>query len=472
MQQQPARSIRLGSLDVTEVIDRSPLGALGMVVLVLCGLAMIIDGYDIQVITYVAPVITKELGIDRSMLGPVFSSGLVGTTLGALIFGALGDRIGRKLTLCGCIFVFAVCSLGTITASGISSLILWRFFGGLGLGGVTPLAIAYAAEFCPARFRATATMIIACGFPVGAGGGGFIAAQMIPALGWQSAFWLGSIAPLVLLAGIIFLLPQSIGDMARRGRSDLVAAMVKRIAPEVSVDPTAPVSLGEREAGFPVKRLFAEGRTSRTIVLWLMFFTNILALYFMVSWLPTLANSSGLQLSDAVRAAALSHVGSIVGTLSLAALVRRFDTFTVIGVGYLCGAGMLVLLAFAGGSVAYFTSIAFLAGFFVIGTQTGANAVSAFVYPPSLRSTGVGWALGIGRTGAIIGPSLGGLLIALKWPTQDLFIAAAVPAVIGSFCAFVLSRMLRRSPETIDAVAASHDASAQHRNTVTTSTSH
>src|SRR4029077_1060740 len=98
-----------------------------------------------------------EFGIDRSMLGPVFSSGLVGTTLGALIFGALGDRIGRKLTLCGCIFVFAACSLGTITASGITSLMLWRFLGGMGLGGVTPLAIAYAAEFCPARFRATAT---------------------------------------------------------------------------------------------------------------------------------------------------------------------------------------------------------------------------------------------------------------------------------------------------------------------------
>ncbi len=441
------RSIRLGALDVTEVIDRSPLGPLGIVVLVLCGLAMIIDGYDIQVITYVAPVITQQLGVDRSMLGPVFSSGLVGTTLGALIFGALGDRIGRKFTICGCIGLFAVASLGTITASGISSLIAWRLLGGLGLGGVTPIAIAYAAEFCPARFRATATMIIACGFPVGAGGGGFIAAQMIPAFGWQSAFWLGGIAPVLLLVAMILLLPRSIGDLAKRGRSALVAATIGRIAPDVAVDPAAQVSLGARNAGFPIGRLFAEGRTCRTVVLWLMFFTNILALYFMVSWLPTLAHSSGLQLADAVRAAALSHVGSIVGTLSLAALVRRFDTFTVIGVGYLFGAVMLLLLAFAGGSVVTFTSVAFLAGFFVIGTQTGANAVSAFVYPADLRSTGVGWALGVGRTGAILGPIIGGLLIAMKWPTQELFIAAAAPAVAGSLSALVLSRMLRQSPE-------------------------
>jgi AAHS family 4-hydroxybenzoate transporter-like MFS transporter len=126
----------------------------------------------------------------------------------------------------------------------------------------------------------------------------------------------------------------------------------------------------------------------------------------------------------------------------------------VIGVGYLCGALMLVLLAFSGGSVAYFTLVSFVAGFFVVGTQTGANAVSAFVYPPSLRSTGVGWALGIGRTGAILGPSVGGLLIGLGWPTRDLFIAAAAPAVIGSICAFALSGMLRRTAETSDALAA------------------
>jgi MFS transporter, AAHS family, 4-hydroxybenzoate transporter len=169
-------------------------------------------------------------------------------------------------------------------------------------------------------------------------------------------------------------------------------------------------------------------------------------LYFMVSWFPTLAHASGLELSDAVRAAATIQVGSILGTLSLAALVRRVDTFTVMSLGFLGGAIALVLVAFASG-VVYFTAIAFLAGFFVIGTQTGANGISALVYPASMRSTGVGWALGMGRIGSILGPSIGGLLIALDWPTRDLFIAAAGPALLASLSAFVLSRMLRRSPE-------------------------
>jgi AAHS family 4-hydroxybenzoate transporter-like MFS transporter len=444
--EQPTQAIWLGTLDVTAAIDQSPLGALGLRVLVLCGLVILIDGFDVQVITYVAPVLTQALGVDRSMLGPVFSSGLVGTMLGALLLAPTADRIGRKLILCGCILLFALCSLGTITASGIESLMAWRFMAGLGLGGATPIAVAFGAEFCPARIRATAVMIIYTGFAVGAGGGGLIAAKMIPALGWSSVFLLGGMAPLVLLGVLLVLLPESISDVARRGRSDLVARTIVQIAPGVSADPNAPVRLGEREAGFPVKRLFVEGRTPRTIVLWIMFFTNILSLYFMVSWFPTLAHASGLELSDAVRAAATIQVGSILGTLSLAALVRRVDTFTVMSLGFLGGAIALVLVAFASG-VVYFTAIAFLAGFFVIGTQTGANGISALVYPASMRSTGVGWALGIGRIGSILGPSIGGLLIALDWPTRDLFIAAAGPALLASLSAFVLSRMLRRSPE-------------------------
>jgi len=259
--------------------------------------------------------------------------------------------------------------------------------------------------------------------------------------------------PLVILGAVVFLLPESIGELARRGRSDLVARTILQIAPGTSADPSASVTMDEGAADFPVGQLFAIGRTSRTIVLWIMFFTNILSLYFMVSWFPTLANASGLELSDAVRAGAAIQVGSILGTLSLAGLVRRFDTFTIMGLGYLGGAIALVLVAFAPGSVAYFTVIAFVAGFFVIGTQTGANGASALIYPASIRSTGVGWALGIGRVGSILGPSLGGMLIALNWPTRDLFIAAAGPAVLASLSAFVLSRMLRQSPQTLNLIA-------------------
>ncbi|WP_175690547.1 MFS transporter [Burkholderia anthina] len=447
------RSIRLGSIDVTDVIDRGSMSGTAWRVLILCLMAMLADGFDIQVITYVAPILTRALGVDRALLGPVFSSGLIGTTLGAFVFGSLGDRLGRKQVLCACLLLFAICSLGTATASGIESLMAWRFVSGLGLGGLTPLTVAYVAEYCPGRFKVPAAMITTSGYAIGAAGGGLLAAYMIPLLGWRSVFVLGGIVPILILVAIVVLLPQSIFDLARRGRADLVALALKRIAPAVPVDADAPVRLAEKVSGFPVGRLFKEGRTSRTLVLWVMFFANILSLYFMVSWLPTIAHTSGIALADAVRAAAVMQVGSVLGTFSLAVLVRKFDTFGMVGAGFGAGALTLVLLAFAGSSVAGFTTIAFLAGFFVIGTQTGANAVSAFAYPPSLRATGVGWALGIGRTGAILGPTIGGVLMALGWPTRDLLLVAAGPALLASICAFALSRMLRRSSDVQEAVA-------------------
>ncbi|GJH18418.1 MFS transporter [Caballeronia novacaledonica] len=450
----PLRSIRLGSVDVTDVIDRGSMSAVAWRVLALCLIAMLVDGFDIQVITYVAPVLTRDLGIERSLLGPVFSSGLVGTTLGAFIFGSLGDRLGRKSVLCACMLVFALCSLGTITATGIKSLMIWRFVSGLGLGGLTPLTVAYVAEFCPGRYKVSAAMITTSGYAIGAAGGGLLASFMIPMFGWHSVFILGGVAPVLILVAIAVMLPQSIVDLARRGRSDLVAKAMTRIAPTISVDPAAPISLAEKASGFPVRRLFSEGRTPRTIVLWIMFFANILSLYFMVSWLPTIAHGSGIDLPDAVRAAAVMQVGSVLGTFSLAALVRKFDTFGMVGFGFGAGALALVLLAFAGSSITYFTTVAFFAGFFVIGTQTGANAVSAFAYPSSLRSTGVGWALGIGRTGAIIGPSLGGALMALGWPTRDLLLIAAGPALLAALCAFAISRMVAREPEVQDTATA------------------
>jgi MFS transporter, AAHS family, 4-hydroxybenzoate transporter len=425
------RSIWLGPIDVAAVIDQKPLSRVGWRVLIVCALIIAVDGFDVQAITYVAPVLTKALGVERASLGPVFSSGLFGTMAGALILAPLADQLGRKFVLCACILLFSLCTLATVTVTSIESLMILRFLAGLGLGSATPIAVAFAAEFSPARIRATCVMIVYTGFAVGAGGGGLIAAKLLPTYGWPSVFALGGVAPLVLLAALVLLLPRSLVDLARSNRGDLIAKTLTNVAPEVAVDPTAPVKLGDREAGFPVARLFTEGRATRTLVLWVMFFTNILSLYFMVSWFPTLANGAGLD------------VGSIASTLSLAALSRRFETFTIMSLGYLGGALVLVLVAYASGSVAYVTAVAFLAGFFVIGTQTGANAVSALVYPGSMRATGVGWALGMGRTGSILGPSLGGLLIAHGWDAHDLFLAAAGPVVLACICAILLSVMLR-----------------------------
>ncbi|MBR0836906.1 MFS transporter [Bradyrhizobium manausense] len=439
-------AISLGGVDVSNVIDTRRLSRFQIGLFVLCSLVIMIDGFDVQSIAYVAPVLTEAFHIERATLGPVFSAGLVGTVLGALLIAPLAERIGRKIALIGCIALFGVCSLLTTLAADLQQLMIVRLVGGLGLGGATPIAVALGAEFSPQRSRATIVMLIYCGYAIGAAGGGLISAYLLQILTWHAVFVLGAVLPLLLLIAVWLWLPESITYLAYRGtRNDLIAAYARRIDSTVEIDPTGVLQVEDKAIGFPVTQLFAGGRTPRTLWLWLMFVTNILSLYFMISWFPTLATTAGVDVSSALVAASLIQVGSIVGTLTLAALARRFDTFVVMSIGYMGGTVALLLIAMAGSSVAYLMVVAFIAGFFVIGTQTGANAVSSLVYPPSIRATGVGWALGIGRLGAIAGPYVGGVLIALHWTSRDLFMAATVPTAIAAISAMIISKLVRRT---------------------------
>jgi AAHS family 4-hydroxybenzoate transporter-like MFS transporter len=441
-------AISIGGTNISHTIDDRPLSRLQLRVLVICALVILLDGFDVQIITYIAPSLSDFLHLQRGMLGPVFSAGLVGTVLGALLIAPLSDRLGRKSVLAACVLIFGLCSLGTVTSTSVESLMVWRLVGGLGLGGATPIATALGAEYAPRRIRGTAVMIIYCGFAVGAAGGGLLAAALLKSFGWQSVFLIGGILPLALFVGIVLLLPESISFLAMKGkRPDLIARYVSQIDPAVQVNPRGDIVVDEPAKGFPVGHLFTHGRAARTLLLWLMFFANITSLYFMVSWFPTLANAAGIELNKAVLASAVIQVGSIVGTLSLAGFAKRFNAFTILGVGFAGGTLALLLMSVAGSSFAYLACTAFLGGFFVIGTQTGANGTSSIVYPSSVRATGVGWALGVGRLGAVLGPFLGGLMVTHQWPTQHLYMAAAVPAAVAAVCALALSRMLRRETD-------------------------
>jgi MFS transporter, AAHS family, 4-hydroxybenzoate transporter len=443
-------AIWLGGVDVSRLIDEAPISGFQYRVFIICAAAIMIDGFDVQAIAYVAPVLTQSFHVERAMLGPVFSAGLVGTVLGALLIAPLADRIGRKPALLGCIALFGVCSLATAFAADLTQLMLIRLIGGFGLGGATPVAVALGGEFSPQRSRATILMVIYDAYAVGAAGGGLLSAYMIREFSWHAVFIAGALLPLLLFAAVLIWLPESISHLAYRGgRGDLIARYAKRIAPEVTVDPAGPLVVGDKAAGFPVGQLFADGRTQRTLWLWLMFVTNILSLYFMTSWFPTLATTSGIDVGSALVAASLIQIGSIFGTLTLAVLARRIDTFVVMCLGYASGAAALVLVALAGASVSYLMVTAFLAGFFVIGTQTAANGVSSLIYPPSIRATGVGWALGIGRLGAIAGPTIGGLLVGLQWTSHDLFLAASIPTGVAANSAFVISRQMRAADERL-----------------------
>jgi len=449
-------------VDVAGYIDQQPVGGFQIKLLLTCAAVLFLDGFDTQAIGYVAPALAKEWGLTKAALGPVFSAGLFGLMIGALVFGPLADRIGRKKIIILSTLAFGIGTLATAFINDVNTLLLVRFLTGLGLGGAMPNAVAMTSEFSPHRRRATMVMIMFCGFSIGAALGGLLAAALIPQFGWRSVFIVGGVAPLLLVPILALRLPESVRFLALTGQANArVAELLASINPKAAFAPATQFVVHEPGlAGMPVLHLFKEGRTLPTLLLWVVFFMSLLDLYFLSNWLPTVLNDLGASVSSAAVIGSMLQVGGVVGTFALGSVIDRFS-FRALALVYFAAVFAVGAIGQLGHSVALVTMAIFAAGFCIVGGQIAANALTAGFYPTSVRSTGVGWALGIGRIGSIIGPLVGGALLTAKWSTGSVFMAAATAAFCAALAAFSLSRLAGMSgskgaaaPSSIDAKVA------------------
>ncbi|BCN38522.1 MFS transporter [Alicycliphilus denitrificans] len=419
-------------INVTELIDRNHIGVRQWMILILCGACMVMDGFDVQAIGYVAPAILQEWNIEKSAMGPVFGAGLSGLLVGSLVLSVLSDKIGRRPVLIASTFFFAVCMLVTPLADNVEHLVILRFVTGLGLGAIMPNTMALCGEFSPQRRRVFVMMLISCGFTVGAMLGGMIAAALIPSFGWKSVFYAGGAIPLVIAITMMFWLPESVQFQALHGvPAGRILPVVRRLLPQEHIPANAEIARpAAKPKGAPMVRLFAEGRTTGTLTIWCISFLNMIGLYFLSQWLPTLAKGAGLTIQTAVLLGTMLQLGGTIGTILMGALIDKYGFKPV-----LLGCFMLAFISVASIGhasnelVLLFTSV-FVAGFMVIGGQPAINALAASYYPTALRTTGVGWSLGVGRIGSVLGPVVGGQLIALSWSQANLFHVVAIPSLL------------------------------------------
>jgi MFS transporter, AAHS family, 4-hydroxybenzoate transporter len=423
------------TIHVPDVINQGRISAFQYLVVLLCGLVMFVDGFDTQAIGYMAPLMAKEWGLSRQMLGPIFSSALVGLMIGYLVLSPLSDRFGHRRVLIVSTVLFALFTGVTVLSTGVTQLIVLRLFTGMGLGAAIPSTVALASEYSPKRVRASVVLAIYCGFSLGFVVAGVAAASLLPHFGWRSLLWIGAAVPLVLATALLAFMPESLDQLTRAGADKRkIRAILAHIDRRLAGEPEPAGFTTDREEQFSaVGSLFQNGRTLGTLILWFVFMLNLAEFYGLQSWLPTILTNHHYPLTTVAAATSLTTTGGIIAAFVIGPAMDRIGAYGSLACLYLTG---VVFVALAGMALEQpewvLLGAAFWAGFCVSGGQKGVIALAALFYPAPVRSTGVGWALGVGRVGGIAGPTLIGMLLDWNFAAQSVFFAAAIPMLLAA----------------------------------------
>ena len=436
-----------GIIDVSALVDRQKIGAFHILLLAWSFLVMLMDGYDIIAAAFAAPELIRQWHVERAALGPMLGASLFGIFVGSFLFGYAGDRWGRKVAIVAACTVFGGFTLAAAWAGSLNQLMVLRALAGIGIGGAMPNTISLMAEYAPKRVRATMVILMFTGTSFGGAVAGPLSNWLVPLHGWQALFLVGGIVPLMLAVLLCFVLPESIKFLALdEGRRARTVQAALRLEPGLVigkqdrfVSGQAEISEADTGGGFRLAQLFRGRFAIVTPLLWLMFAMNLMVYYFINSWTPTLIASVGVPVSRAVQVTALFQLGGTVGGITLSRLLDRHGLRPVAFM-FLIACPVVASIGFMATSELPLLVITFVAGFFLLGLQFGLNASSGLIYPTSMRANGVGWAFGVGRIGAIMGPVVGGLLIGMRLPIQQLYVIAAVPLLLGAVACFTLLR--------------------------------
>jgi AAHS family benzoate transporter-like MFS transporter len=400
-------------------------------VVALCCVTIVIDGYDLIVYGTVVPTLvdgSAEWTLTAPEAGRIGAYALVGMLIGAMVIGTITDVVGRRRIMLGCIAWFSVAMALAAAAPTPALFGAARFVAGLGLGGVVPTAIALTIEYAHPRHRSTTNAVMFSGYSIGGIAAALVAIIVIPDLGWRAMFWIGAGLGALLLPVAWRLLPESASYLLARGREAEARALADRFGLALE-QPAAPAD--DAGAASTLKRLVAPTLVLGTLLFWLGTGVGLLLVYGLNTWLAQIMREAGYPLGSALAFLLVLNLGAIVGTPLLGALADRIGSKPVTVGMFLVAALCIFLLSVPLPAPLLFVLVG-IAGACTIGTTILVNAYTAAYYPVDMRATGLGWALGVGRLGAILGPLYGGAVLASGWGIEANFYAFAVPALLGA----------------------------------------
>ncbi len=429
---------------VAEVIDNGQVSGQQFLVVGLCMFFNMLDGFDITAMAVVATAVSTELQLAPDRLGLIFSFALAGMMCGAMFLAPISDIIGRRKLIVVSLALVGVSILVTATATTLTEFIVLRFISGLGAGAMLACQATLAAEYSPEKYRSLSVAAVTAGYPMGAMMTSVVAGFLMPDYGWRGMFWFGG--GLTLVMGLVAwaFIPESLKYLFER-RPDNALQRVNKILQKLKKDTLVQLPEVRREnsgksrgVGGNMSKLLTGNHRRATITLWTTFFLCFSTLYFLLSWIPKLMEQTGYSAATGRYAFFLFNLGAVIGIFVLGTMATRWKLSNIVSVFLFTSAVLMVVFAAAPNQLTLLLLIIFLIGFLQQGGFTGLYAVAAKVYPTEIRSTGIGWSIGLGRFGAVAGPAIAGYLIAAGMDMSANYYVFAVPMAIGGLLAYRL----------------------------------
>ncbi|HTH96417.1 MAG TPA: MFS transporter [Stellaceae bacterium] len=433
-------------MDTEQVVDSSPIGKFQILIWLLGTSVIFIDGFNIQVMGYLLPQLIKLWHIPPDLRGPIVSSGLAGVFVGYLVLSPFANRIGHRRMMIWCTLLIGIFTLATTLSTDAYSMMGLRFLTGIALGASNPSAVLIISDFAPKRVRSTFVTAGILGVSLGSMVAGLVAVAVLDRFGWKGVLFVGGLGP-VLLTFILAILVPNTFDYVLNRKHDQAAALklARRANPNGNYPEGTQFYTGAKSRSASVLELFRSTRLIGTLGIWISFSANLLVFFFIQSWLAQIIVQLGHPQKIAVTATSVLVFGGVCSFLAIGPLMDRFTPYKVLSGYFLAGGAVVALLGYLlAGSLPIIFAAAFLVGFVVLGLQKGMNAVCVYYYPTALRATGLGWGLGIGRLGAVIGPTLAGILIQAKLPVASLFYWAAVPMLVACVAQIIMAMIYGR----------------------------